>query len=95
MDPVIVKKNCNEFSVAKEVLNEVNNLGFKTGEQDFYRIVDDPEGKTLDTQKSYIWSAISAVSDQVGEALYEKVLNFIDDVSDIDTCSVKSLQSMI
>ena len=49
MDPVIVKKNCNEFSVAKEVLNEVNNLEFKTGEQDFYRIVDDPEGKTLDT----------------------------------------------
>jgi len=92
MDAELVKKNSNEFSVVKEVLNEVNNSEFKKGAEDFYKTI---MYGTPDTKQSYIWSALSAVADDVGEVLYEKILNFIDDVADIDTCSIKSLESMV
>lgn len=92
LDVETIKKNSNEFSAVKEALNEVNNLEFKAGESDFYRSL---LSGNLDTQKSYVWSALSAISDKVGEEIYEKVLNYIDDVSDIDTCDIKALQSMI
>lgn len=93
MDSRIVKKNSYDFSAVKEVLNEVNNNEFKDGESDFYSLV---EGYlSADTSKSYIWTALSAVADDVMESIYQNVLNYIDNVSNIDTCSVKALQSMV
>ena len=37
---------------------------------------------------------LSAVSEEIGETLYENVLNYIDNVSNIDTCNVKALKSI-
>ena len=93
MDVNIVKKNSYEFSAVKEVLSEVNNKDFKAGESDFYSLIEGYAEK--DTSKSYIWTAISAIADDVTESIYQNVLNYIDNVSNIDTCSVKALQSMI
>ena len=68
MDSRIVKKNSYDFSAVKEVLNEVNNNEFKDGESDFYSLV---EGYlSADTSKSYIWTALSAVADDVMESIY-------------------------
>lgn len=68
MDVGIVKKNSYDFSAVKEVLNEVNNNEFKSGESDFYSLL---EGHlSVDTSKSYIWTALSAVADDTMEALY-------------------------
>lgn len=92
ISPEIIKKNSNDFSFTKEVINEVNNLDYKEGALYFNEMLSDDS--LADTKKSYIWSALSAVTDQVGEVLYEKVLNYIDDIADIDTCDVKSLESM-
>lgn len=92
MDISIVKKNSNDFSFTQEIINEINNLDFKQGALQFQDILTDDN--KYDTKKTYIWSAMSAVTDQIGEILYEKILNYIDDVSNIDTCEIKALQSM-
>lgn len=89
----IVKKNSNEFSFVKEVINEVNNSDFKTGVADFYKMLSGD--KCVDSSDTYIWTAISAVGDDIGEVIYQNVLNYMQNVTDIDTCSIKSLQSMI
>jgi len=91
LDPSIVKRNSNGFSVTKEAINEANNTDFIAGAQDFYNVIDQ---NLPDTKESYVWTAMSAVADDIGEVLYEKVLNYIDDVCDIDTCSIKALKSM-
>lgn len=89
----IVKKNSNEFSFVKEVINEVNNSDFKTGVADFYKMLSGD--KHVDNSDTYIWTALSAIGDDIGEVIYQNVLNYMQNVTDIDTCSIKSLQSMI
>ena len=91
-DVDLVKKNSNDFSFSKEVLNEVVNEDFMQGAKDFYSTLTSDSDTTA---KSYIWQALSAVTDDVGETLYQNVLNYVDNVSDIDTCSIKALQSMV
>ena len=91
-DVDIVKKNSNNFSFSKEILNEIVNEDFKQGAKEFYQKLSTGND---DTSRSYIWTALSAVTDDVGEILYQNVLNYIDNVSDIDTCTTKALQSMV
>lgn len=92
----VLERNSNNFSFVHEALNEVNNLDFKEGEHDFLtRNVDGQIDSTYDTSKSYFWTAISAVSNSVSKEIYEKILNYFVDIADIDTCEVKSLQSML
>ena len=94
----LVKKNSNNFSFVKEVIDEVNNDGFKSGVKEFFRDLsglNTPGSATENGAKSYIWNAISAVADDVGETLYSNVLNYIENVADIDTCTTKALQSMV
>ena len=90
----LVKKNSNNFSFVKEVIDEVNNDGFKSGVKEFFRDLSGlnaPGSATENGAKSYIWNAISAVADDVGETLYSNVLNYIENVADIDTCTTKAL----
>lgn len=87
----IVKRNSNNFSFSKEILNEVNNVDFLSGAKEFYQTLSNDAD---DTSRSYLWRALSAITDDVGETIYQNVLNYIQNVSDIDTCTVKSLQSM-
>lgn len=87
----IVKRNSNSFSFSREMMNEVNNIDFLSGAKDFYQTLSNDAD---DTSKSYLWRVLSAVTDDVGETLYQNVLNYIQNVSDIDTCGLKPLQSM-
>ena len=70
-----IKKNSNGFSFTQEMLNEVNNLDFAKGEVDYLKLVDRDRGEAgfesvVDTRQSYIWSVLSAISEDVGEAIY-------------------------
>lgn len=47
------------------------------------------------TSQSYIWQALSAASQSLGEEVYSNVLHYIDNVSNVDVCKVKSLMSMM
>lgn len=91
----VVKKNANGFSFVKEIINEVNNNDFKQGVKDFYEMLSTKSDKSQDNGKTYIWTALSAIADDVGGTLYQNILNYIQNVSDIDTCSIKALQSLI
>jgi len=46
-------------------------------------------------ENTYIWSAVSAIGEDCSEVIYENVLNYINNVSNVDLCKVKALKSMI
>lgn len=88
-----IKYKGSEFSFTSETLNEVNNLNFLEGYKSFYQLSSGVISS--DTATSYLWSSVSAISEQLGSAFYANVRNFIDTVANIDLCKVKALQSMI
>ena len=47
-----------------------------------------------DTKDSYLWRTLSAVAEQIGGVMQENVANFVDNVSNIELCKIKALQSM-
>ena len=87
------KKNSNDFSFTREVINEVINLDFKSGSKTLLSALSS-DAQPVVTKDNYIWYALSATSEDVGEALYQNVLNYMQNVADIDTCTIKALQSM-
>ncbi len=97
--PELIQKNINDYSFTKELINNVNNFDFK---QSAYETLSG----TNDTEYSYIWTALSNIVENnstVSTLLHNNIsyefendiLNYIDNISDIDTCKIKALQSMI
>ena len=83
-----VVKNNDSFSFISAVFDLVGNKQYKSAEYD----VLCSNAKNSDT---YVWHALSAVGQSVGSILHESILNYIDNVANIDTCNIRSLQSMI
>ena len=77
----------NDFSTIDTIGSLVNNENFKQGYNDLVQ--------SKKTERSYIWEALSAVSQDLGQSLYQNVKNYIDNVSNVDTCKVKALRSMM
>ena len=48
-----------------------------------------------DTRDAFLYKALSAVSDEIGNVLYLNIKKYIDFVSNVDICKVKSLRSML
>ena len=48
-----------------------------------------------DTRDAFLYKALSATADEVGDMVYLNVRKYIDFVSNVDVCKVKSLQSML
>ena len=92
----LIQKNINDFSFITELINSINNYNYS---QPAYDILSG----NVQTKESYIWNALSNIvgiktnimHDDIQCELEDNILNFIDNVSDIDCCKVKSLQSMI
>lgn len=82
-----ISKNINDFSFVNELINEINNEGFKNNV--FYHTLSN------DTQYSNIYNTISAISEDIGNKLYEETLNYIDNIGNIDICKTYALQSML
>lgn len=49
----------------------------------------------LDTRDAFLYKALSATADEIGDIVYLNVRKYIDFVSNVDICKVKSLQSML
>ena len=81
-----IRRNTNDFSFTETVASLANNKDYKSGYQDLI------EGKTND--KTYFWTALSAVGEEIGEALYENVLNYVNNAANINTCRLKPLTSI-
>lgn len=83
-----IKRNSRGFSFVDTLGSFINNYEFGSGYRKFQE-----SGEA--TKEGYIWAAISAIGGSYAETIYENVLNYIDNVSNVDLCKVKNLQSMI
>lgn len=79
----------NRFDLSETLAGFVNNREFGAGYQDI------ESGQNQRQDKAYVWRAISAIGDDVANTLYENVLNYIDNISNVDLCKTKALQSLV
>ena len=82
-----VRRADGNVSFADTLGSFVQNEEFKAG------YVDLANGK--DTSTAYVWKALSAIGQDVNSIVYSNVLNYVDAVANIDTCSTKALKSMM
>ena len=76
-----------DYSTTNTLASFINNKEFIQG------FVDYVNGKK--NSQSYIWYCLSAVSEDIGETVYANVKNYIDYVSNVETCKIQSLKSMM
>jgi hypothetical protein len=69
-----------QFSMTNTIGNLIGNREYKEGFDKF------KNGNN--TTDSYIWTTLSAISDQTGSILYENIKNYIDYVTNIDLCKI-------
>lgn len=81
-----IKRNSNDFSFTDTAASLVNNKEYRSGYQDLI------DGRHND--KTYFWEALSAVGDELGETLYENVLNYVNNAANINTCKLRALTSI-
>ena len=86
LEPNNIKRNTNDFSFTETVASLANNKEYKSG------YVDLLNGKNND--KTYFWTCLSAVGEEVSEVIYENVLNYINNVANINTCKLVALTSI-
>ena len=78
-----IKRNSNNF-VFTDILGEfINNIQYKYGYNE--------HKLGHKNQYAYLWNTLSAISEDYAETIYENVLNYIDNVSNVDLCKVKAL----
>lgn len=82
-----IRRNTNDFSFVDTLGSFINNYEFKQSFDQFKL--------SNDNKSSYIWGVLSSIGNEYANTIYENVLNYIDNVANIDLCKVKSLQSMI
>lgn len=75
------------FSVVDTAASLAGNRDFLEGYVDY---VNGDE-----TPKSHIWNVIGAVGNDIGNTIYTNIQNYIDLASNIDTCKIVALRSML
>ena len=81
-----IKKNSNNFSFTEVVADLATNKEFTKG---YNELVNN----TIN-ENSYIWYALSAIGQDVSNTIYENILNYIDNIANIDKCNIKALRSI-
>lgn len=71
-----------------------DTLGSFIGNSEFKKPqIDFKLGK--DNSHTYIWNVLSAIGQDIGSTLYQNIKNYIDLVSNVETCKVQALGSMM
>jgi hypothetical protein len=83
----LARRSTGKFSFVDTLASLIVNRSFSKGYEDFAR------GK--DTRDSFVFETLSAIGNDIGDALYQNVLHYIDAVSNVDTCKVSALKSMM
>ena len=81
-----LKRNTSGFSMTETVADIATNPAFSKGYRDLVA------GRQND--QTLVWEALSSMGEELADTIYENVLNYIDNVANIDTCKVKALFSM-
>ena len=82
-----VRFSSGGFSTTEKLGSFINNRKFSDGYVRYLNGEDDT--------KSYLWEALSAIGDDLGDAVYGNVLNYVDKVSNVETCKIQALDSMM
>lgn len=82
-----VRRAADDFSFVDTAASLANNRGFLEGYRHFKLGQED--------NKSYVWEALSAIGNSTAEVIYNNVINFVDNASNIDLCKVTALQSIL
>lgn len=75
-----VKFSDNGFSFVKTLGSFINNREFSQG---FIKFL-----QNRNTADAYVWKCLSAIGDDLGDTVYENVVNYIDFASNVDTCKI-------
>lgn len=86
LSSISIKKTNNDFSLIDTVANLAVNNEFIVGYQELLN--------NKETENVFLWRALSALGQDISETIYSNILNYINNVANIDTCTVKSLNSM-
>ena len=82
-----IRKVGSDFSFSQTFLSNINNV--------FYieRLLNANSQANIVPTNNMI-NVLSAISDQLGTRIYEEILNYIDNVGNVDVCKIKALQTM-
>lgn len=87
INPSENRKSSGDFSFIKTLGNLVVNDRFSRGYKELIE-------KNVDNENTFLWRSLSAIGEDIGDILYENVRHYIANISDVDTCTVKSLASL-
>lgn len=82
-----VKKGNNQFNFLDTLGEMTINEKFKEG------LTELKAG--YNNKNTYIWEVLSAMNADVSETIYDNVLHYIDNISNVDTCKISALKSML
>lgn len=81
-----IKRKGSDFSFTKKLSDYARNDKWVESYKD--SIGDDSNDSSLST----MWRTVRIGSEEVGNAIYTKIKNFIDEIGNIDTCTVNQLR---
>ena len=78
-----ISRNSNGFKFVDAIGSFIQNMKFSEGFNEYQC--------KKDTKDSYIWNALSAIGDKYAETIYENIINYLDNVSNVDLCKITAL----
>ena len=82
-----VKKNGNNFSFMSAFFDLIGNAEY--GKEAYSTLCTD-----VDTSRNNIWRSLSATASYVGEAVNNEILNYVDNICNVELCKIRQLQSL-
>lgn len=91
-----LQKSGGEFSAAERIHSWIRNPEWQEGYADILdpNFITDPKKIGTATPLAVMWSMVKSSNDYHASKVYQKAKNLVADVRDIDTCTIKSLQSL-
>ena len=92
-----VRYSADGFDFSGTLGDFIGNAEFSYGNED-YKVEASAINcgeHVVPNAKSNIWHALSAIGQDIGEITYANVRNYIDIVSNVDMCKIRSLVSMM
>jgi hypothetical protein len=80
-----IKKDSGNFKFINEVINSTNNREYLNG------VTTETLSTLSATDYSSFYTTLSAIGEDVCDKLYNNILNYIDNVGNVDTCNIKTL----
>lgn len=82
-----VKKNGNSFSFMSAFFDLIGNAEY--GKEAYSTLCTD-----VDSSRNNIWRSLSATASYVGEAVNNEILNYVDNICNVELCKIQQLQSL-